>query len=274
MESWGTRFLGLEVNAYLLGEILVDTGFAHARRPLLAALAGREIRAICCTHNHEDHTGNSAAIAEAHQCPIYLRLAQSRLQEGVGELNAYRQWWWGQPEPFQPEELPDELEFGGRRLQVVPTPGHSQSQVAFYEEASGYAFTGDLFVSPGATAVLIWENPWQAAASLRRVAALEPKRMLTGHGLVEDDPVPRLELKAERIEKAARRAVELVSDGIPPRAVVRRVFPKGIARDRFFEWLTGREFSRLNFVRAAALHAPQPHSLTASQLRRLGSLQQ
>jgi hypothetical protein len=80
--------------------------------------------------------------------------------------------------------------------------------------------------------------------------------MLTGHGRSTDDPAPLLELKADRIEEAAMRAVELVAAGVPPRQVVRRVFVNGVGKDRFFEWMTSREFSRLNFVLAAVRHAP------------------
>jgi glyoxylase-like metal-dependent hydrolase (beta-lactamase superfamily II) len=251
IRSRGTQLLGIEVNAFLVGKILIDTGFVHARPQLLAALNGRQINTICCTHHHEDHTGNCAILAEHHRCPVFLRRPEARWQEGMEKLHGYRRFWWGTPDPYQPEELPDEIESGGRRLRVVPAPGHSQNQVAFFEEASGYVFTGDLFVSPGASAVLIWEDPWAAVASLRRVAALRPRRMLTSHGLVVDDPVSQLEVKAQRIEAAAGRAVELMADGVAARTVVRTVFPNGFAKDRFFEWLTGREFSRLNFVLAA-----------------------
>jgi len=259
MRSLGARLLGFEVDAYLVGNILIDTGFPYVQGPLLAVLEDRDIRMICCTHSHEDHTGNCAALAAAHDCPVYLRHADSMWEEGEYPLKPYRWIWWGVPEAFQPEEMPAVVESGGRRLEVVPTPGHSRAQVAFFEVATGDVFTGDLFVSPGAAAVLIWEDPWAAVASLRWVAALKPRRMLTGHGLIADDPAPRLELKAERIEAAARRAVELMAEGLPPREVVRRVFANGAAKDRFFEWMTSREFSRLNFVRAAVRHAPEGH---------------
>jgi len=144
------------------------------------------------------------------------------------------------------------------RLQVVATPGHSKTQVALFVPATGDVFTGDLFVSPGATAVLIWGNPWQEAQSLRRVAALEPRRMLTGHGRIVENPAELLETKAARIEEAARRSVELSGEGLDLREVVRRVFPRGRFKDRFFEHLTSREFSRLNFVRAAIRGGPGP----------------
>lgn len=254
--SFGTRTLGFEVNAYLVGDILVDTGFAYARGPLLAALEDRDIGLVCCTHSHEDHTGNCAAVAGAHHCPVMLRCAGALWDEGVRSLEKYRRAWWGAIDPFEAQEMPEAVELHGRTLHAIPTPGHAVTQVALYEEATGDVFTGDLYISPGASAVLTWGNPWQEVESLRGVAALRPKRMLAGHGLIAEDPTALLELKAERIEAAARRAVELMTSGLGPREVVRKVFPKGGGKDRFFELLTSREFSRLNFVLAAARHAP------------------
>jgi len=257
MVSLGAWSLGFEVSAYLVGDILVDTGFSYVRDPLLAALADREISLVCCTHSHEDHTGNCAAIAAVHDCRVLLRHAEGLWDEGVRKLRPYRRIWWGSVDPFDAFEMPNVVESGGRRFEVVPAPGHARTQVALYESATGDVFTGDLLISPGAAAVLTWGNPWQEVASLRRVAALRPRRMLTGHGLITEDPAPLLELKAERIEEAARRSVELVSEGRPSREVVRRVFPRGAFKDSFFEWLTSREFSRLNFVLAAVCHAPE-----------------
>lgn len=256
MESRWARLLGFEVNAYLFGNILIDSGFAHVERLIVEALSGYRIEAICCTHNHEDHIGNCAALASTHECPVYLRRPEAVWGEGVGDLVGYRQMWWGRPETFEPLEMPDAVESDGRLLTVIPAPGHSRTQVVLWEEATGVVVTGDLFVSPGATAVLTWENPWHAVASLRRVAALDPRRMLTGHGLVVDSPGHLLELKAERIESAARRSVALHEDGMDPRRIVREVFQRGAVKDRILKWLTENEFSRLNFVAAAIRHRP------------------
>jgi glyoxylase-like metal-dependent hydrolase (beta-lactamase superfamily II) len=256
MTSLGARSLGMAVDAYLVGDILVDTGFAYARDPLMAALEGRAINQICCSHSHEDHTGNCAVIAAAHDCPVYLRDSEALWEEGVRALAPYRRIWWGRVDPFEALEMPDVVESDGRKLEVIQTPGHARTQVALYEAATGDMFTGDLLISPGAAAVLTWGNPWQEVESLRRVAALSPRRLLMGHGLISEDPVPLLELKADRIESAARQSVELMSNGREPREVVREVFPKGAFKDRFFEWLTSHEFSRLNFVLAAVRHAP------------------
>ena len=265
MTSLGAWSLGMEVDAYLVGDVLIDTGFAYVRDALMTALEDHEINLICCSHSHEDHTGNCAAVATAHDCPVYLRKSGALWEEGLRALAPYRRIWWGSLDPFETREMPDVVESGGRNLEVIPTPGHARTQVAFYESATGDIFTGDLLISPGAAAVLTWGNPWQEVESLRRVAALGPRRMLTGHGLITRDPVPLLELKADRVEKAARRSAELMADGRRPREVVREVFPKGAFKDRFFEWLTSREFSRLNFVLAAARYAPAALNVGTSE---------
>ena len=253
----------MTVSAYLAGDVLIDTGFAYVREGVMRALDRHRVSAVCCTHSHEDHTGNAGPISRMHACPVYLRHAERLWDEGVAQLAPYRRIWWGRVAPFHPEEMLEVLETGRRRFRAVPAPGHSATQVALFEESLGDVFVGDLFVSPGATAILTWADPWQEARSLRRVAGLRPKRMLTGHGLIVNDPATLLELKAERIEAAARRSVALASEGASPRTIVREVFPQGRLTDRFLELLTSRQFSRLNFVRAAVRLAPDPGASAA-----------
>lgn len=249
-----TDWLGFEVSAYLVGDLLVDTGFAHARRGVLDVLADRRIEAIACTHNHEDHTGNCGPLAVRHGCPVYIRNHALRWGEGVRRLKPYRAWWWGSPGPYSAEEMPEIVAGSRRSLRAIPAPGHSETHVALWEETTGAVFTGDLFVSPGASAVMTQENPYRLAASLRRVAAVEPRVMLTGHGLVLRDPAPRLRTKADRIELAAARAVALHRSGMTDRRIVHAIFPVGNLRDRMIQALTQGEFSRINFVRAARRH--------------------
>jgi glyoxylase-like metal-dependent hydrolase (beta-lactamase superfamily II) len=250
------RVLGFEVSAYLVGDLLVDTGFAHARRRFLAAAAEHRIRAICCTHHHEDHTGNCRPLAEIHRCPVYIRNHGLRWGEGVRRLKPYRAWWWGAPGWFDSQEMPEVVEGSTRTLRILPAPGHSITHVALLEETTGAVFTGDLFIAGGASAVMTQENPYDLVESLRRVAAVEPRLMLTGHGGVVDNPVPRLRAKADRVEEAAAKAVDLRRRGVSEREVVRRLFPAGNGKDRMLELLTQGEFSRVNFVRAAVLHCP------------------
>jgi ribonuclease/clavin/mitogillin len=253
MSTWFLRRVGLCSSAYRVGDLLVDSGFAHARRPLVAELCDRPLAAICCTHHHEDHVGNCGVVARRAGCPVYLRNAVARSGEGVSRLLPYRRVYWGAAAPYEPEEMPAVVG-ANRRLRAIATPGHSATHTALLEEDSGVVFTGDLFVSPGASAVMRHENPYESVASLRRVAALEPSLMLTGHGLALDKPAAALRAKADRIEAAAGQAVRLREQGVPTREVVRRLFPTGRRKDRSIEAMTQGEFSRACFVRAAVAH--------------------
>lgn len=278
-----SRQAGMSVSLYLVGDLLIDTGFSHARDVVLAgvsdALAGRPLRAIACTHHHEDHTGNAAALAAAlgaplaaplgtslgaplaapqQGCPVYLRHPEQRRSEGVGVLPAYRQVYWGPAPDYAPRPMPDVLRLSGgdargvgdRVLQVVPTPGHSATHVVFFEPRARVVFSGDLIVSSGASAIMAHESPDEIARSLRRVAALEPRRLLSGHGLILEDPAARLRLKAERIECAASAVRALHHRGAAPAEIAHRIFRGGWARERWGAWMTRGEFSRLCFVRA------------------------
>jgi glyoxylase-like metal-dependent hydrolase (beta-lactamase superfamily II) len=254
IRSRWAAMLGFEVSAYVVGDVLVDTGFAHVRRQVVELLGRQRLEAICCTHHHEDHTGNCGPLQRIHDCPVYLVNASLRWGEGVRRLKPYRSWFWGDPGEYDAREMPSTPIGSGRSLRAIPAPGHSVTHVALWEEATGTVFTGDLFIAPGASAVMVQEDPYDLVESLNRVAAVEPRLMLTGHGLVVEDPAAKLLLKADRILRAAERSVELHRRGLPDRAVVREVFPHGNGRDRMVEVLTQGEFSRLNFVRAARLH--------------------
>jgi glyoxylase-like metal-dependent hydrolase (beta-lactamase superfamily II) len=254
LRSRWTRLLGFEVSFFLLDDLLVDTGFAHAHDLVLRALEPHRPAAICLTHHHEDHTAAAAALARRHGCPIYLRHPEQRASEGVARLRFYRRLFWGVPEPFDPDDVPEEVRGRERRLRPASAPGHSRTHVVFVDPDARTVFTGDLIVAPGASAVMRQENPFALARSLRRVAALEPRRMLSGHGLFVDDPAPRLRAKAAAVEAAARRALELTDAGVADRRAARLVFPRGHVKALAMEALTGGEFSRVNFVRAARRH--------------------
>ena len=247
--------LGFISTPYLLDEVLIDTGFAHVRPLVLQALTGVPLRAICLTHHHEDHPGNAGPLAARHGCPVYLHNAAAQWSEGVDRLPAYRRMYWGRPEPYLAAEMPESIDTGFRTLRTVPSPGHSATAVVLFDERDGHAFVGDLYVAPGVSALMPQENPYELARSLRRVAELDPAWILNGHGRVAERPAAALREKAGAIEAAARRAVEGRRRGQSVAAIERGIWRNGWRKDRMFRLLTGGEFRRRNFVRAALEHA-------------------
>ena len=245
-----TRWMGFPVSAYLVDELLLDTGFAHGNAALIEALEGVTLRGIALTHHHEDHAGNAAAIAARHGCPVYLREPTLRGTEGLDRLPPYRQVFYGEPPAYDPQPMPTELHTGARTLHCVATRGHSGTHTVFFEPQAHLLFSGDLYVSRGASAVMRHEDPFALARSLRCAARLGPRRMLTGHGGDLEGPTALLDTKAQRIEDAIERVLELHVPGASTRAIRDTVFPGARRSDPGMALLTQGEFSRGNFVRA------------------------
>jgi glyoxylase-like metal-dependent hydrolase (beta-lactamase superfamily II) len=80
-------------------------------------------------------------------------------------------------------------------LQVIATPGHTPGHLAFFDVRSGSLIAGDALTSVGGLRVsgdgpaifpfanwATWDKP-TALASARKLAALEPKKIVVGHGM-------------------------------------------------------------------------------------------
>jgi glyoxylase-like metal-dependent hydrolase (beta-lactamase superfamily II) len=74
-----------------------------------------------------------------------------------------------------------QLNLGDRTVEVIPTPGHNETEVSFYDRSTGLLFTGD-FLMP---ARLLIDNTSADLASAERVAAFAKDRpislVLGGH---------------------------------------------------------------------------------------------
>src|SRR5690242_2992695 len=59
------------INAYLLGDVLVDAGVAGSPKRIVPAVRDRGVRAHALTHAHPDHAGGTAAVAAALGVPVW-----------------------------------------------------------------------------------------------------------------------------------------------------------------------------------------------------------
>ncbi|WP_052850230.1 MBL fold metallo-hydrolase [Streptomyces avicenniae] len=148
---------------------------AHDAAAVEAALGGRTLRGILCTHAHDDHVGAAPALADRTGAPILLHPDDLPL------------WRLTHPDRLPDGELTDgqELTVAGTTLRVLHTPGHAPGAVCFHVPDLGTVFTGDTLFQggPGATGRSYSDFPTIIASIRDRLLTLPPDTVVrTGHG--------------------------------------------------------------------------------------------
>jgi len=241
------------VSAYLLGDLLIDTGPPTTDRVLLTWLqesaTTHPVSRVVLTHHHEDHAGGAALLQQELDVPILAPAgALPILLEGA-RVPFYRRAVWGRPRRFRAELLGDALEHGPYRFRVIPTPGHAFDHVCLWEEHRGWLVSGDLFVHERVKYLRRIEDVWTHLDSLRRVLVLEPKLLICAHAGVVEDATGALRRKIRWWEDLAGSVRELRDRGLSLRAITRRL----LGREGFLFAFSLGDFSKKNLVRALAV---------------------
>ena len=143
---------------------------AHAGRGVLddAGPGWAGVRHVVLTHKHPDHAGSLGEVA--------VRAAAATLYAGAADLAAI-----DAPRRLRAVADGDEV-FG---LQVVGTPGHTAGHIAVFDADSAVLVAGDaLNNTDGLTGSnpQFTEDETSAMDSVRKLAGLEPRVILVGHG--------------------------------------------------------------------------------------------
>ena len=159
---------------YLVGEeemVVIDPGpdMPEHVEAIVAALDGRSLAAIACTHTHRDHSPASRALKEATGAPI-IGCAPLALESIGPRANASFDKLYAPDKVLRDGEA---IEFdNGKRLVAVATPGHTSNHLCF---AFGDAlFTGD-HVMGWSTAVVVPPDG-DMAAYMRSMELLRQRR--------------------------------------------------------------------------------------------------
>ncbi|MGX1502640.1 UNVERIFIED_CONTAM: glyoxylase-like metal-dependent hydrolase (beta-lactamase superfamily II) [Streptomyces graminofaciens] len=164
-------------NVWIVGDdheaIVVDA--AHDADAILAALGGRTLRAIVCTHAHNDHIDAAPALAAATGAPVLLHPDDLPL------------WKQTHPEHAPDGELVDGavISVAGTGLTVLHTPGHAPGAVCLHAPELATVFTGDTLFQggPGATGRSFSHFPTIVDSIRDRLLTLPPETVVrTGHG--------------------------------------------------------------------------------------------
>ena len=189
------------VNAYLLGDVVVDAGTKGAAKRLIKALHGHAVGAHALTHDHFDHVGGSKRLVDAFDVGVWVG-ERDRADVQAGRPAAPDTW--ARPMMarlrYEPAPVARSLHEGddlGHGFTVLEVPGHSDGHVAFWRESDRTLVLGDVFFNmhlvttvPGLHEPprIFTRDPQRNRDSARRLAALEPELALFGHGPPLRDP--------------------------------------------------------------------------------------
>jgi len=158
--------------SYLIGErevAVIDPGpdLPEHVDALLAAIGGRALAAILCTHTHRDHSPAARLLAQATGAPVIgcapLALAAVGPRADAAFDGDYR--------PDRVLEDGEEISVEGRPVTAVATPGHTSNHLCF---AFGDAlFTGDHVMGWSTTVVVPPDG--DMAAYMRSLDRLRPR---------------------------------------------------------------------------------------------------
>lgn len=233
------------------GTVLVDTAAterrAHALLETVRTLSPRPVDVLVNTHSHGDHTfGNSLFAGEA-AIVAHERAAAEIAEFGLALQKLWPQVEWGRIEVSPPTvtfrerlSVPD----AGTAVELLHLgPGHTPGDAVVWLPEQRVLFTGDLVFS-GATPFVLMGTVTGTLRRLDRLRALEPRRVVPGHGPVGGPEL--LDANADYLRWIRDLARLGAAEGVTPRELAASV-PLG----RFAGLLDGERLVP-NLIRAYA----------------------
>ena len=216
------------------GAVLIDAGpslrYGQALDALARTLTGKPVIRVYLTHLHPDHSYGDAAFDPAIIAATPTLIEELKTEGPGFAAGMYRllgDWMRGSELKIPGHAITADSEtFGGRRLRLLPLAGHSPSDLAVLDEATGTLIAGDLVFHDRAPSTPHADLPvWRR--SLDTLKALGHARVVPGHGPI--DPTPATAIVQTRdwidwVDATLRTAVaaglDMVEAGqvaIPPR---------------------------------------------------------
>jgi glyoxylase-like metal-dependent hydrolase (beta-lactamase superfamily II) len=173
------------------GIAVIDTGQGLSKETDLfkkawGSMGKPPVDAVILTHYHFDHSGGAEAISE---------LTGTQRVIGGDEKKVEAQ----------------EVDLGGRKLTIIPTPGHTADSLCVLDDKTGILFTGDTLIE-GMDSVVVTDMS-EYVKSLKLLQQMEPNKILSGHGLPIDNTFEKIEKYIERTYQRESVVMSFVGRG-------------------------------------------------------------
>ena len=269
------------VNVYVIetsdGLVLVDGGWAipESRKLFEAGLKQlgytvRDIRRFLVTHMHRDHYTQASVIGREVGAHVVLGLGDKatmdlmhddaltedpnldrlRLAGAESLFEGWRAILPDRPPSMDDYGMPDEwldrdltIDLGGRQLDAVSTPGHTQGHYVYADGAASLLFAGDHVLSTITPSIgfepAYVQNPLRDFLdSLAKVRAMPDMKLLPAHGPVTESSHTRIDELVEFHDVRLDRSLRAVESGARTAYDVAGELP-WTRRDRRLEELNG-----------------------------------
>lgn len=163
-------------NVWIVGDddevVIIDA--AHDADEILAAVDDRRVKAIICTHAHDDHINVAEDLAKVTDALVMLHPADEELWRHLYPDDDFESLFDGEV-----------IEVAGIELHIIHTPGHTPGGISIYAPELEAVFTGDTLFrgGPGATGRSLSDFPTIIDSITERLFELPPTTIVhTGHG--------------------------------------------------------------------------------------------
>lgn len=200
--------------------LLIDTGLGVENiRRVVESLTSLPL-IVVTTHVHWDHIGghwnfSNIGVHEAERdwleskFPLPIQMVRSALSQGECDfppgffVENYR-IYQGAPQFLIHDG--DEIDLGGRKAEVLHTPGHSPGHCCFYEPEKGYLYSGDLVYMGSLDMFYPTTDPRSFRDSIHRIQKIDFERILPGHFqiAVPRDCVERIANALDQLDAAGK----------------------------------------------------------------------
>jgi glyoxylase-like metal-dependent hydrolase (beta-lactamase superfamily II) len=244
-------------------ELLVDTGFAWARRGLTNVIRhlnlASTLRVVVNTHYHEDHTGNNDLFLKATSARILAHAIAVPEIRFAPEPRWYRRFLFGPADCVDVQPIPEHLSTKHFDFQVLHLPGHCPGHVCLFEVKHRWLFSGDLYIAPNLDSQLADAAGPDWITSLERAIELSPTMLFDAHGTIVEGSEAVISLLArkrdflsqlrDRIKEEAReaRSIHEITRAVFHRSNVSDCLSFG---DGWLSLITGSDFSRGHLVKS------------------------